>query len=213
MLFHGFGGSHTGKDCVAPDVVFCLLYGDQLCQIIDGRLACTVGDLRNIRHKATNRGNVDDAATVLSHVFYCSLAGHKHASEIECDSVQKDLRIGICKIQILSGIGCSEIVDQNIDSTGIPDDIFHHSGEGFRFGSVVEHAFCTGTLHPQLNKPFIRNSDLIGALVGYYQGIDMRPNTLRKEEPTIKIGVDKTIEDIFPDTSKVQVRQRIIKKG
>lgn len=77
----------------------------------------------------------------------------------------------------------------------------------------AEALLYTLTLHPQLNKPFIRNSDLIGALVGYYQGIDMRPNTLRKEEPTIKIGVDKTIEDIFPDTSKVQVRQRIIKKG
>lgn len=75
----------------------------------------------------------------------------------------------------------------------------------------AEALLYTLTLHPQLNKPFIRNSDLIGALVGYYQGIDMRPGNIRENK--IQIGVPgKSINDIIPSTTQPVVRTRI-KKG
>ena len=75
----------------------------------------------------------------------------------------------------------------------------------------AESLLYTLTLHPQLNKPFIRNSDLIGALVGYYQGIDMRPGNIRENK--IQIGAPgKSINDIIPSTAQPVVRTRI-KKG
>ena len=86
----------------------------------------------------------------------------------------------------------------------------------FRLGPMgnnpnAEALLYTLTLHPQLNKPFIRNSDLIGALVGYYQGIDMRPGNIRENK--IQIGVPgKSINDIIPETPQPVVRTRI-KKG
>ena len=55
VLFHSFCGGHSGKDCVAPDVVFRFLHRNQLCQIVDSRFAGTVGNLRNIRHLTMQR--------------------------------------------------------------------------------------------------------------------------------------------------------------
>ena len=81
MLFHSFCGSHAGKDRIAADMVICLLHGDQLGQIVDGRFAGPIGNLGNVRHKTTHRGNVDDAAAPLSlHMLSGSLACHKNTS-------------------------------------------------------------------------------------------------------------------------------------
>ena len=53
------------KDSVAPNAVLGILNSDKLSQVIDGRFAGAVGDLRNIRHKTANRENVDNAAGLL----------------------------------------------------------------------------------------------------------------------------------------------------
>lgn len=39
----------------------------------------------------------------------------------------------------------------------------------------AERLFYCLTLHPQMNKPYLRSADLVGCLAAYYQGIDFRP--------------------------------------
>ena len=40
----------------------------------------------------------------------------------------------------------------------------------------LDKLFYCLSLHPQLTKPFIRASDILGALAAYYQDVDFRPN-------------------------------------
>ena len=75
-------GVHTGKDSIASDVSLCFLNGNQLGQIVDCCLTGTVGNLGNVRHKATNRGNVDDTAAMICHMLDRSLACQKDASQV-----------------------------------------------------------------------------------------------------------------------------------
>lgn len=58
-------------------------------------------------------------------------------------------------------------------------------------GNVEELFYCL-TLHPQMNKPFIRTTDILSALSCYYEGASFNP--LRNKEiietPKLKIGTD-----------------------
>ena len=104
LFLYRIGSRHAGKNGVAADAVFCLLHSNQPGQIIDGRLAGAVSDLRNVGYLSAYRGNVDDAAAALScHVLGCRLPGTKNAAQIEGNGVQKHLRIGMGKVQILAG--------------------------------------------------------------------------------------------------------------
>lgn len=40
----------------------------------------------------------------------------------------------------------------------------------------LERLFYCLTLHPQMNKPYLRTSDVVAAIASFYQGIDFRPN-------------------------------------
>lgn len=59
------------------------------------------------------------------------------------------------------------------------------------------------TLHPQMNKPFIRTSDLLGALVCYYQNIDFRP----QKSVTV---VEKTINPVPVAPKEKDELERIV---
>lgn len=68
----------------------------------------------------------------------------------------------------------------------------------------LESLYYSLTLHPQMNKPFMRSTDLLGALVSYYQNVDFRP---RK-----KIGVEEDSLQNFglkhlTESPKIAVRQ------
>ena len=39
----------------------------------------------------------------------------------------------------------------------------------------LESLYYCLTLHPQMSKPYLRQSDLLGAVVAYYQGLDFKP--------------------------------------
>lgn len=78
----------------------------------------------------------------------------------------------------------------------------------------VETLYYNLILHPQMNKPFMRTADLIGALVGYYQGLNfmtdvkkIEPTHLKEEEKKITIGVKGTVNSIFP--LKEEISQKI----
>lgn len=66
----------------------------------------------------------------------------------------------------------------------------------------AERLYYCLTLHPQMNKPFLRTADLIGALDCYYQGMDFRPNK--------EISVTRTREvPVKEETTTPQVRVRM----
>ena len=67
------------------------------------------------------------------------LPGTKNTAQIEGDGVQKHLRVGVGKVQILTGIRGAEVVDQYIDATGITDHILHRRRKTVGIGSVAEH--------------------------------------------------------------------------
>lgn len=48
-------------------------------------------------------------------------------------------------------------------------------------GNVDELFYCI-TLHPQMNKPYIRTTDILSALSCYYEGISFKPKNASKEE-------------------------------
>lgn len=107
-----------------------------------------------------------------------------------------------------------------------------------RMGAQDEAArllYCL-TLHPQMNKPYLRNTDLLACLSAYYDGIDFRPNTMPRietvtvqrlveekpvvktvtqevqqlEEPKIVIGVEHPEKDILkPEVKNGRPRRPI----
>lgn len=58
----------------------------------------------------------------------------------------------------------------------------------------VESLYYNLILHPQMNKPFMRTADLIGALVGYYQGFNFMTDV---NKPSIKINKDTSDSDLI----------------
>ena len=70
----------------------------------------------------------------------------------------------------------------------------------WRFDQIVaspylEDLFYCLTLHPQMNKPYLRTSDLIGCLMCYYQGLNFKPGVSIKSEtaePKLTIGSQET---------------------
>lgn len=95
-------------------------------------------------------------------------------------------------------------------------------------GNLEELFYCL-TLHPQMNKPFIRTTDILSALSCYYEGASFNPLkknenvTLvyedEKETPKLKIGTDdlskyplgnkRLQEQESPSTtSKIRTRER-----
>lgn len=63
----------------------------------------------------------------------------------------------------------------------------------------LESLYYCLTLHPQMSKPFLRTSDLLGALTCYYQGLDFRPKT--SQERAVEQLKNMTVAYI-PETDK-----------
>ena len=55
LFLYRIGGGHAGQYGIAADAVFGLLYGNQPGQLVDGRFAGTVADLRNVGHLPSYR--------------------------------------------------------------------------------------------------------------------------------------------------------------
>lgn len=58
------------------------------------------------------------------------------------------------------------------------------------------------TLHPQMNKGYLRTADLIGALTCFYEGLDFRPDSMKRTATTVQ----NTTEAMTQPTRRV-VRQ------
>ena len=146
FLLHCFCGGHTRKYSITTNFILCFMDGDQLGKIIDCRFTCAVSNLRDIRDNATHRGNVDDTAALLCrHMLRRCLACHKDTSQIQIDGIQKDRRIGIGKIQILTGVGGAKIIDKHIDPACILYYIIDHGSKGFRLCCIVKHTLHIAT--------------------------------------------------------------------
>ena len=112
VLFHRFRGGHAREHGIAPNMILCLMDGDQFGKIVDCRFACTVSNLRDIGDNAAYRGNVDNTPPAMfCHMLCSSLTCHKDASQIQINGIQKHIGVSMCKVQILAGIGCAEIID------------------------------------------------------------------------------------------------------
>jgi DNA polymerase III subunit gamma/tau len=91
----------------------------------------------------------------------------------------------------------------------------------------IDKLFYCLSLHPQLTKPYIRTSDILGALASYYQDVDFRPNSIRspainepkkesvkeelKKEPIkekIKLGTEEIPKFLKPKTNSSGMRVR-----
>ena len=55
LFLYRIGSGHAGENSIAADAVFSLLYSNQPGQIVDGRFAGTVADLRNVGHLPSYR--------------------------------------------------------------------------------------------------------------------------------------------------------------
>ena len=139
-VLYGIGGGHTRKHRIATDVLTRLMHGDKLGQIVDGRLGCAIADLRNIRHGAANRGDVDDAAGfTLRHIFQRGLRRNEHGLEVDIHRVDELLRVGVLDVEILGGIGRAEIIDEHVDAALIGHDLFHSGHIGLILRGIVVH--------------------------------------------------------------------------
>lgn len=88
----------------------------------------------------------------------------------------------------------------------------------------LERLFYCLTLHPQMNKPYLRTSDVVAALASFYQGIDFRPgkspviadafkpsitcNTAAEDSQKVTIGVPPEKETLFKQP-QVRVRRTV----
>lgn len=62
----------------------------------------------------------------------------------------------------------------------------------------LERLYYCFTLHPQMNKPFLRSSDLVGCIASFYQGLDFRPQA--------PIVIPQTI-DISKTSGTIRMRE------
>lgn len=75
----------------------------------------------------------------------------------------------------------------------------------------VESLYYTLSLHPQMTKPFLRNSDLIGALVAYYQDKEVLSDSKKIKIGTTEVPSFLKVEETTPLTQKtpeIRVRTR-----
>ena len=90
VVLHCFCGSHPRQNRITTNFILCFMDCDQLGQIVDRRLAGSVSHLRDVRDNASYGGNVNDAAALLCcHMLCRSLTGHKDASQVQVDGIQK----------------------------------------------------------------------------------------------------------------------------
>jgi len=73
----------------------------------------------------------------------------------------------------------------------------------------LESLYYCLTLHPQMNKPYLRQSDILGAIVSYYQGLNFKPgsavvNTIPKEP-----ALAKTEKVPVAETKPAEIAPRI----
>ena len=89
--------------------------------------------------------------------MFCScLTCDEDAAQIQLNRVQKDINVGVGKIQIFAGIGSAEVVDQNIQSPFICHGILHHRVKAFRLGCIIEYTVDAATLCVQGIRDFLR---------------------------------------------------------